>query len=91
MPYFEMAIINGMKPRTEFDIQCNDDLYNYLCGHENSKGGEDWFAIKLNETDVANIQELCKTNEEKRLIAPNIKKGAIIDVLIHRTILIKEE
>lgn len=90
MAYFEMSIING-KNHKDFEISCNEDLYYYLCGHDNAHGGEDWFDITLNDKDVKEIQELCKTNEEKELIGQNVQEGSIIDVLIHHSILIGGE
>ena len=69
MAYFEMTIINGNE-RNDFNISVNNKLYNYLTCHPNQhSGGEDWFDIKLNQSDVENIQKLCKTNEEKQLIS----------------------
>ncbi len=91
MAYFEFSIVNGLHDYYHFDIQCNPDLYEYLVCHDNAHGGEDWFDITLNEEDVEKIKHLCKTNEEKELIEPNIGVGTVIDVLIHHTILIKEE
>ena len=85
-----MSIING-KDHKDFEISCNKDLYEYLTCHENAKGGDDWFDITLNEKDVEEIQWLCKTDNEKKLIEPNIQEGSIIDVLIHHSILIKED
>lgn len=92
MAYFEMTLINGVTDRHDFDISVNESLYNYLTCHENAKTyGSDWFGITLNETDVETIQKLCKTNEEKELIGKNVRTGTIIDVLIHRTILLGDD
>jgi len=96
MAYFETTIINynsdGTYDRNDFEISVNEDLYNYLTCHPNqNSGGEDWFDIQLNHKDVKNIRELCKTNEEKQLIGEKIQDGSIIDILIHRGILIKGE
>ena len=92
MVYFETTIINGTNDRIDFDISVNNELYEYLTCHPNQhSGGEDWFDIQLNETDVENIRKLCKTNEEKQFIGENICDGSIIDILIHRTILIGGE
>ena len=92
MTYFEMSLINGFDDRKTFDISVNEELYNYFTWHDNAHSmGEDWFDITLNQTNVDTIKKLCKTDEEKELIAPNIRDGTIVDILIHRTILIRDD
>ena len=92
MSYFEMTLINGLRDRNDFDIQVNEELYNFFVSHENATGmGEDWFDITLNQTDVETIQRLCRTNKEKELIGQNVREGTIEDILIHRTIQIGDD
>lgn len=90
MAYFEMSLINGIHDRKEFDVSVNEELYNYFTCHDDAHSmGEDWFDITLNQQDVEKIKKLCETNEEKQLIGENVREGTIIDILIHRTLLIK--
>ena len=89
--YFETTIINDNQ-RVDFDISVNEDLYNYLTWHDDAHSlGEDWFAITLTKTAAETIQALCKTDEEKELIGKNIQEGTIIDILIHRVLLVKKQ
>lgn len=89
MVYFEMTLVNGQKSedRITFDISANEQLYNYLTCHENAYSvGEDWFDIILTHENAETVKKLCKTDEEKKLIMPNVKEGTIVDILIHHTI-----
>ena len=90
MVYFEMTIINGNVSQA-FDISVNKNLYEYLTTHENiHTHDENWFEILLNQSDVDMIKKLCETPKEKELIASNIKYNTIIDILIHRVVLISQ-
>ncbi len=92
MAYFEMTLINSPHDQKTFDIQVNPHLYEYLTNHDcSNQMGEDWFDITLNQKDVKTIQKLCKTNEENELIGKNVRKGTIIDILIHRSIIISKK
>lgn len=90
MTYFEMTIING-KDRKEFDITVNEALYYYLLCHTDSQSlADDWFVFTVDTVNEIIIKALCKTDEEKTMIAENIKKDTIVDILIHRTILVQK-
>ena len=90
--YFEVSLFHEKNGRKDFDISVNEGLYYYLICHHNAHSmSDDWFVITLKECDVKIIQALCKTNEEKELIGQNVQTGSIIDILIHRTILIGDD
>ena len=92
MAYFEMTLVNGLHDRKEFDISVNEVLYNYLTWHDDAHSiGEDWFDITLTKAGAETIKKLCKTDEEKQLIGENVREGTIIDILIHRTIIIGDD
>ncbi len=92
MVYFEMALINGLHDRHEFNIHVNEELYIYLTCHDDAHSmGEDWFDITLTKIGAETIKKICKTDDEKKLIAPHVREGTIVDIIIHRTILVGSE
>ena len=91
MAYFEMTLINGWKSedKISFDISVNEDLYNYFTWHDDAHSmGEDWFDITLTQQGAETVKKLCKTEKENELIGENVREGTIVDILIHRTLLI---
>lgn len=87
--YFETSIIRNNKIIAEFDLYPNEDLSLYLRSHNRIRGDDQWFCISdLTDTDIQTIMSLCKNEEEKRLLG-ELKKGDMIDILLHFSVYIK--